>query len=183
MALIGAILLSIVLSTALGGMVIVAAIERRSASAYGAAVALRAAAEGAIVLSAAELEAASWTPLLAGGGSSHWRDPPPGFGLAAVTARLRTEAMLGGAHGADTPVWQVFVQASWAAVTGQPGQIHVVTWAADDWFEQDGRPLEDSNDRILVRALALRGEAEAWGEALCRRGEDGRIRIEHIRFW
>ena len=183
MAVIGALLLTIVMSTALAAMTLVAAIERRASNAYGRAMALRGAAEGAAVLTAAELATASWPGALAGGGSAHWSVPAAGFDTLALTSRLRAETMSSGAHAADTPFWQVFLQSPWGDVTGQPGQIAVVSWVADDWAELDGRPAEDSNGLILVRTVAKEREAEAWVEVLYGRGADGWLRTRHIRAW
>ena len=183
MALIGALLLSLLLSTALGGMTVVATIERRASSGFRQSLELRAAVHGAIALGVAELDGGNWEQPLAGSGSVYWRAPAPGFDLAGVTARLRAEAMMSGAHGADTPFWQVFAQSPWPSVTGRAGRIHVVSWIADDFTEADGEPRADSNGRLMIRALAFAGEAEAWGEAVCGRAEDGRIRLEHIRTW
>jgi hypothetical protein len=171
------------LSAALGGMTLVAAIERRAASGYRVALELRSAAGSAIGLTAAELEVADWEAALSGSGSTYWRDPAPGFDVAAATARLRAEAMSGGAHGADTPVWQVFAQSPWQAVSGRDSRIHVISWVADDWLEQDGRPAADANGRLLIRALAFAGDAEAWAEAVCGRAAGGPLRVEHIRIW
>jgi hypothetical protein len=183
MAVIGALLLTIVMSTAVAAMTLVAAIERRSASAYSTTVRLRGAAEGAVALTGEELAAPDWTPALAGAGSAHWSVPATAFDTPALTARIRAEAMMGGGHGADTPVWQVFVQTPWEGVTGRTGAIAVVSWVADDWSESDGRAGEDSNGLILVRAVAKERETEAWAEALYSRGANGRLAIRHIRTW
>lgn len=184
MALIGALLLSVVLSTALGGMAMIAAIERRAAAGYRTSLQLRAAAEGAAILAMQELGAAAdWSPPLAGSGSAYWTNPPPGLDIAALTARLRSETMMGSAHGADTPVWQVFVQAGWRQVTGASGTTAVVAWIADDWTETDGNPAADTNGRILIRSVAVSGVATAWFEAVCERVPDDPIRMRHIRIW
>ena len=183
MAVVGALLLTLIMATAISAMTLVASIERRASRAYATAVRLRAAAEAAAVMTAEELAAADWPAALLGAGSAHWRVPAAEFDTAAFTARIRAEAMMGGAHGADTPVWQVFVQTPWAAVTGQPGHAAVVTWVADDWSDEDGRPADDSNGLVLVRALAKEREAEAWAEVLYGRAANGRLRVRHIRAW
>ena len=183
MAIAGALLLTMVMATALGAMTLVAAIERRASHAYAGAVRLRAAAQGAAALTAEELALGDWSAALGGAGSAHWSSPPAGVDVPASTARLRAEAMMGGAHGADTPVWQVFIQTPWAAVTGLPEAVGAVSWVADDWSELDGRAAEDSNGLILVRALAKEREAEAWVEVLYGRAADGRLRVRHIRTW
>lgn len=186
MALTGALLLMMILSAALGSVVIVAGIERRVSAAYRVSVELREAAEGAAMLTAGELQTSDWEAALAGGGSAHWALPQAGLDLAALTARNQAETMMGGAYGADTPVWRVFAQAPWPVMTGataDAGAPHVVTWVADDWQEADGSPGRDSNGRILVRAAALRGPASAWLEGVGVKEPDGRVRLRHVRTW
>jgi hypothetical protein len=183
MALIGGLLLTIVVSTALAAMVVVSTIERRASAAYLLALELRMAAEGALALTLEELRTADWTAALAGAGSAHWAAPRPGLDIPALTAAIQAETMMAGAHGADTPVWQVFAQAEWAVVTGLPGRVEVASWVADDWLEGDGDPRRDSNGVLLVRAVAAAGVAVAWTEALCGRDPDGRIRLRHGRSW
>ena len=186
MALTGALLLMMILSAALGSVVIVAGIERRVSAAYRVSVELREAAAGAAALTAGELERGDWTAALAGGGSAYWTLPQPGLDLAALTAAHQAETMMAGAHGADTPVWRVFAQAPWPVMTGataDAGAPHVVTWVADDWQEADGSPGRDSNGRILVRAAALRGPASAWLEGVGVKEPDGRVRLRHVRTW
>ena len=138
--------------------------------------------QGAVALAVGELAEAEWDSLLSGSGSVHWRTPAPGFDVAAATLRLRAETMMSGAHGADTPVWHVFAQTPWDAVAGRSSRVRLVSWVADDWTEQDGQPAADSNGRVIVRALAFAGDAEAWAEAVCGRA-GGRVRVEHIRVW
>lgn len=183
MALIGALLVTILLSTALGAIAIAGGIERRAAAAYRLSVELRAASEGALAVTIAELAAASWSAALAGSGSAYWRDPPPGVDVAGLTGEVRAESMMASAHGADTPVWQVFAQAEWRAVTGHPGRAGVLSWVADDWTERDGNPVQDANGMVLVRAVAVLGEARAWTEALCAKEGNGRLKVRHSRSW
>lgn len=183
MALIAALLLTIVVSTAMGAIVVVAGIERRASAGYRLAVDLRAAADGILALTMEELGAADWSAVLAGSGSAHWRAPQQDLDVPARTTALQAETMKGSAHGADTPVWQAFSQASWAAATGEPGPARVAAWVADDWSEQDGDPRRDTNGLLLVRAVAASGAAAAWTEALCGRDADGRIRLRHARSW
>lgn len=183
MALIAALLLAVVVSTAMGAIVVVAGIERRASAGYRLALDLRAAADGILAVTLEELGAADWRAVLAGSGSARWQAPQQELDVPALTAALQAEAMKGSAHGADTPVWRAFSQASWAAVTSEPGPARVATWVADDWSEQDGDPGRDSNGLLLVRAVAASGAAAAWTEALCGRDAGGRIRLRHVRSW
>lgn len=183
MALIAALLLTVVVSTAMGAIVLVAGIERRAAAGYRLAIDLRAASEGILALTVQELGAADWSAVLAGAGSAHWRAAPDDLDIPALTAALQAETVMGSAHGADTPLWTPFAQATWAAVAGGPSRARVAAWVADDWSEQDGNPGRDSNGLLLVRAVAVSGVAASWTEALCGRDTDGRIRLRHSRSW
>lgn len=187
MALVAALLVTLVLSAMIAGSALVAGVERRTAAAYRVSTALRLAAGGGIALAARELERLDWTPLLAGAGSDEWMQPgSPGAGVAALTAALTRETMMVTAHGADTPVWRVIVHVPWARVAGQGEdavRADLVVWLADDWEETDGEPGDDSNGLVLVRAAAVDGQAVAWVEALCGRDADGRVRPRHLRLW
>ena len=183
MALIAALLVTIVLSTAVAGMAIVSGIERRAANAYVLTVELRAASEGALAATISELESTAWDGALAGGGSAIWRAPPPDLDVAALTGEVRAATMMTPGYGADTPLWQVFAQGRWTAVTGLPSRAAMLTWVADDWREQDGDPSRDANGLVLVRAVAAAGPARAWVEALCARDAGGIIRVRHVRSW
>jgi hypothetical protein len=185
MALVAALLLTLVLSAMLAGSAMVAGVERRTASAYRVSAALRMAAAGGIALAAEELERREWASLLAGAGSDTWMQPgSPGADVAALSAAIRRETMLATSHGADTPVWQVVAHVPWARVAGHAGGVgDLVVWVADDWEEVDGVPAEDRNDRVLVRAAAVDGSSVAWAEALCGRDPDGRVRPRHLRLW
>lgn len=182
-ALIGALLLTVVLSTALGGMALIAAIERRTSGAHRTSVQLRMAAEGALAVAAGELAAGDWDAALSGAGSATWMRPAAAFDAGALTSAVRAETMMASGHGADTPVWQLFVQAPWTAVTGAAGQIHIAVWVADDWAETDGDPGHDTNGELLLRAVAAAGLPAAWREAVLRRELDGRVLIRHARSW
>lgn len=184
MALIASLLLTLVLSTALGGLALIAAIERRTAAAHVLGLQLRLAADGALATSVAELGTADWDAALSGGGSAHWRTAlSPALDLAALTQQVQRETMMRSAHGADTPVWRLFAHMSWAAVSRAPGRAQTVVWMADDWGEGDGNPARDQNNLILVRVTAVAGVAAAWTEALCERELSGRIAIRHVRSW
>ncbi len=184
MALVAALLFTLVLSAMLAGSALVAGVERRTSSGYRVSTALRLAAEGGIALAARELERLDWTPLLAGAGSDAWMQPgSPGADLPALTAVVTRETMMATAHGADTPVWQVIVHVPWARVAEHEARGDLVIWIADDWDEADGEPGEDRNGLVLVRAAAVDGQSVAWAEALYGLDPDGRVRPRHLRLW
>ena len=184
MALAAAFLLTVVLGSLLAGAAMVAGVERQTASAHETTLRLRQISEGGVVLAAAELQRREWAPVLAGAGSDEWRGPlSVAIDVAALTAAIERETMMAGAHGADTPVWRLFTEAAWQAVANHPARGDLIVWVADDWAEGDGDPARDSNDQLLVRAVAVDGPAAAWTEALCARGPDGRVRTRHVRVW
>lgn len=183
MALIGALLLTVVLSTALGGMALVAAIERRTSAAHRTSVQLRLAAEGAVAVAAGELATGDWDAALSGAGSAAWMRPAAAFDAASFTSAVRAEALMASDHGADTPVWQLFAQAPWPAVSGGASQAHIAVWVADDWAETDGAPGHDTNQELILRAVAASGLSAAWCEAVLRRELDGRVLMRHARSW
>jgi hypothetical protein len=184
MALAAALLLTLILTTALGGMAMVASIERRVAASHRTSLELRLAAKGSLALAAEELGRRDWGVLLRGAGSDGWHQAvSPAIDIAALTAGISRETMMAGAHGADTPVWQVFAFTPWRVVTGQPGRGDLVIWLADDWEERDGDPEVDSNGLILVRAAAFDGPAVAWTEALFQLDDTGHARPRHVRVW
>ncbi|MDQ3070503.1 MAG: hypothetical protein M3R55_12345 [Acidobacteriota bacterium] len=184
MALIAALLLALVLSTAVGGISVVGAIERRAAAAHRTAAQLRLAADGALALAEVELRGAGWELLLEGAGLPRWQRPvtrAPGIG--ALTAAMQRETILAGSHGADTPLWQVLGHTPWAGVAGGPARPDIVMWVADDWAEADGNPRRDTNSTLLVRVMAADGAAASWLEAVVRRGSNGAVRRGHTRRW
>lgn len=184
MALAAALLVTLVCGSVLAAATLVAGLERRAASAYATAAALRHAAAGGLVAAAGELGARDWAPVLAGGASAHWQGSvAASTDVAALSAALERETMSGSSHGADTPSWQVFIRTPWAGVAGHGGRIDLVVWVADDWQERDGNPSADTNGLILLRAAAIQGVAVAWAEALYRLGPDGRLRPDHSRAW
>lgn len=184
MALIAALLLTMVFSTALGGVAMIAAIERKTAAAHATGVQLRLAAQGALAIAADELGRTGFDGALRGTAQSAWRIPlAPWVDVDGLSGRLQREAMMQSAHGADTPVWRLFAHTPWGAVSGQAGFTQALVWTADDWAEADGDPSSDGNGLILLRAAALAGSRTAWAEALYGRGAGGRIEVRHLRFW
>lgn len=184
MALIAALLLTMVLSTALAGMAMIAAIERKTAAAHATGLQLRLAAKGALAIAAGEADRQGFDGVLQGTAASVWRLPlTPSIDVASLSGTLQREAMMQSTHGADTPVWRLFAHAPWQAVSGHAGPGQTLVWAADDWAEADGDPARDGNGLILLRAAALAGPRAAWAEALYGRDAGGRIEVRHLRSW
>lgn len=184
MALIGALLLTVVLSTALGGLAMIATIERRASAGHALSLQLRLAAAGALALTAEELRVSDWSQALSGAGSAHWRRPlGPPLDLNLLTQAVQRETLMEASHGADTPQWRLFAHMPWSTVSGHPGSAQTIVWVADDWAEADADPARDANRLILVRVAALSGVSAAWTEALCARELSGKLGVRHIRTW
>lgn len=184
MALVMALLVTLVCGSIGAAMSLNAGLERRAASAYAAAASLRHVASGAAVLAAAELEGQDWTAVLAGAGSAWWQGSVgPGTDVAGLSGELGRQTLASSAHGADTPSWALFVAAPWQSIDAGGPSGDVVVWVADDWAERDGDPGADTNGHVLVRAVAMSGVVKAWAETLCRREADGRVRPVHVRHW
>jgi hypothetical protein len=184
MALIAALLLCVLLSTALGAMTLVAGIERRAAGAHAARLQLRLSAEGALIICARALEAGGLQPALDGWGAAAWRRPmSPLIDLVATGAALQQQTVSASTHGADTPMWQLYAFAPWQAVTGTPSPVRFAAWVADDWEERDGDPRRDTNGRALLRVRAVAEPAGAWAEAVAQREDSGLVRLRHVRTW
>ena len=184
MAMIGALLLTLVLSTAFGGLAMIAAIERRVAARHAVSLQLRLAADGALAVAAGELRGSDWDLVLSGAGSGAWRRPlTPPIDADRLTAALQRATVMESSHGADTPVWRLFAHMPWTVISGFPGPGQTLVWVADDWREGDGDPSRDGNGLILVRVAAIAGVAEAWTEAVYTRQPGGRIEARHVRTW
>ena len=184
MALAAALLVTLVCGSVLAAATLVAGLERRAASAYATATELRYAASGGLAVAADELERRDWGSVLTGNGSDTWAGSlAPSTDVGSLSGALARETMLASSHGADTPLWHVFIRAPWGGVSGQGGRIDLVVWVADDWQDRDGNPGADSNGLILLRAAAVQGTALAWSEGLFGRDSEGRLRPVHTRGW
>lgn len=135
-----------------GGLALSSRTERLIAAAHR-----RAAQAGYLAESAAE------RVVVALEAESDWRDVPGTFVVgdteASAEIEARTEALNRSLAGrfpmaADTPRWRV------AATATEGVQGTAVVWVADDPADRDGRPGEDSNGRLMVRA-EVRGAAGA----------------------
>lgn len=184
MALIMALLITLVFGSIVAGAALGAGIERRTASAYATSTTLRHMAAGATVVVAADLETRDWSAVLSGAEPAWWQAPLSAqVDADALTDELGHETVAASSHGADTPVWVRWAAAPWRSAdpAGPPGDVLV--WVADDWADGDSHPQADTNGQLLVRGVAVRGTVKAWYEALYRRGIDGRLRPVHARAW
>ena len=119
-------------------------------------------AEGAAALVAMSLGAASdWAPVSSLGAAPACpaaSAPVVPADAASERAWAQAETDASSRWGAETPQWQLAWHCHAAAVLGRwpgPGSVPVVlVWVADE-PEGDGQPLVSTNQRLLVRALAL----------------------------
>jgi hypothetical protein len=96
--------------------------------------------------------------------------------LARLTAEQQadTDALYAGST--NRPVWRLLAHAplSRALTLGSASPpLYVAVWIADDGEEADGNPLRDSNDVLIVHAVAfgLNGGKRQVDATLMREGE------------
>lgn len=148
------VILTTMVATLSGGLALATLTERQIAGAHRRATQIGLTAETAAERVVHALEALE-----------DWRDVP-GTAVLGDTGgspalRARTEALnrsLAARYpmGPDTPRWRV-------VDVRRDGVIETAVWVSDDPADRDGRPDEDSNGRVVVRADAWtdRGAARA----------------------
>jgi hypothetical protein len=139
--------------------------EAAIASNYRQASQMLYAAEAAADCALAGLaHASSWNGVLSGAASSVFRDTTltpvlasgERFDLAALTVSLQAHSDADARRGADNPRWRLFVyQPLSRMVRSAVASEYLVAWVADDAAEEDGDPLSDANDIVVIRAQAL----------------------------
>ena len=165
MAVLVALLVTLVLNAIGLGLLTLTDVERRIAMNHREAAELNEAATAVAESAIGELaRAASLTQALSGQHSSAFRDgsltpvSPAGFrlDLSAETAKLQATTDAEHRRGADNPQWRLFSYLSFASLTrtATPRE-YVVSWLADDPSEADGNPVVDTNNVILIRARAF----------------------------
>jgi hypothetical protein len=78
--------------------------------------------------------------------------------LAQLTAERQAESDGPVVLGADRPVWRLFAHAPLRALSTRQGfdlPLYLVVWIADDESDGDGEPTIDSNQQVLLWAVAL----------------------------
>jgi hypothetical protein len=166
-ALVVVLLLGVLLGALGTSAALVADVDTLVASNHRDGLVVRYAAESAADVVLQELmQAADWTPALAGGATSVLAGPlvlPRSSGGAAVdaavlTALLQQETYGGDPWAADTPRWRLFawgVPGGDLPFAGLSDQVFVLVWLSDDIAETDGDPLVDTNDAVVLRARAI----------------------------
>jgi len=165
MALVSALIATVVL-TGLGVALALVGLEESMLAGHDrASRALRLAADSAARLAVSDLTAApSWTALssLTSRFAETTMRPPSPWGpsevdLAAETARVQAETDASGVPGEAARVWRLLSAGPLArAAPGSGcGPVYLVVWVADDGADTDGDPEIDSNGILTIRADAL----------------------------
>lgn len=166
----GALILVLVLTgllSALGaGLITLVSTERTIAGNVQFGTNVQYAADAMAERAIADLaQRADWTPVLSGVDRSSfvsaslapvtsWRVR---LDLLQLTADLQRQPTLGGASGANAPIWRLF---AWGAMddliggSGRDSQAYLVAWVADDEADQDSDPSADTNGCVQVQVEA-----------------------------
>lgn len=171
-----ALLVAIVLATALGAVAAVVALTARMevfiGGAFHQATAALYAADGALARAFVDLSsAAEWTSALAGTPSSFAHGDPqqrvdvPGVGgmllccgAGSLSAAVQHAANGGRTWGDNTPRWVLYAwgpASAWVVDGTLRAPYYVAVWIADDVADGDGDPASDANDTVDVYAIAL----------------------------
>jgi hypothetical protein len=175
-ALIAAVMLTMLLSVLVAAVILGTTVDSGVAANFRARQQVSYAAEAAVEHVVRELETvADWTLVLSGvvvsglpnTGPSVLPDGTP-VDPAALTRVLQEASDEVYGWTADRPIWRLFASAPLSALW--PAEIsasdYLFVWVADDDREQDGDPLTDTNQTMLIRA-------EAYGE----RGSRGALEV------
>ena len=176
------------------GLVMSASLERLAMANVEDAVHLVNAADAALELTVAELDAAAdWNEVLSGARRSSRVDGPPGPrvvpGGAELDLAVRTHELTCGRPsactdaqvaafaserpwGANNPRWRLFLHEMLAAGAGLPRRappVYVIAWIGDDGGEVDGDPTRDGAGPGEEGRYIVRARAEVYGPGGSRR--------------
>ena len=181
-ALFLALLVTLLLAALGGGLILVGDTEAALASHHRAAGEVRYAADAALERALTEIRVvAAWTSLLNGSvrspvfSSSALPLTPWGasLDLAVLTAQVQAESAVTYGTGLNAPAWRVYASGSLDAAAGSPlpaAPAYLVVWIADDVGETDNDALSDTNEAVLIRALAVNAvEMRAVAQATVQR--------------
>jgi hypothetical protein len=181
-ALLCVLMVTTVLATLSGALVLVAIAESMASANHGAAQQALYAAEAALEETRAELASADWRSVPGLGISESLNDAaqapraPHGavLDLAALTSARQAESDAFFAPSADRPVWRLFGHGPFAdlapaGLTLPPA--YLLVWVADDGGERDGDRGQDSNNVLVVRT-------EAYGVAGAHRAIEATLMLQ-----
>jgi hypothetical protein len=159
-------LLLVAFAGALTGVLVLLSTGESLIAAHGrAATQAREAANAALHLAVANLQAADWNLVLSGAVKSSFTDlrgrpasrsgAPLDLAAAGTAVQARSDALA--AWGADRPTWRLFAYGPLQALVQLPaphGELYLAAWVADDGGDGDGDPTRDANGIVQVWAEA-----------------------------
>ena len=188
-ALICALMVTTLLGTLGGAVVVLGTLETMIGANHAAAEELLYAADAAIERAVGDLRMRSDWRTVPGdppSATDDFRDgtAPPRLpdgtvlNLALLTARRQSDNDAIYQQSVNRPVWRLFAHAPLGRLLPAghiPSTAYVVLWIADDAEDVDGDPLADSNDLLLLHAEAfgLRGARRRIEAAVAREVRNG----------
>jgi hypothetical protein len=169
-ALLMALIVTLFVSAVGGALMVLAATDRRIATAEESRDVARGLAEVLLERVFQDLlQAPDWSAVLSSGAGATFRDtglPPAAVraqvgDLAALTLNVQREADDFNRWGPDGPRWRLYAfgpadrLVARAASFRAESSFYVIAWVADDPGEGDGNPDADCNETIQVRADAF----------------------------
>lgn len=189
MALVHALLLSMLITALAAGASVLAQLELRIADHQRAAREAAYAARGAAAIAIHELrDMPDWTLALSGGVLAAFTSPVPAGDEAVCCGASSLTALLRAGTGR---AWTAFGWSPAVRLLGtSDAQLYIVVWLTDDPDEGDGDASRDSNSRIALRIEARRADglkvaAEAIVERIGAAGSSASaaasVRVRHWR--
>jgi hypothetical protein len=164
-ALVCVLMVTTVLATLSGALVLVVMSESLASANHGAAQQAVYAAEAGLEDTLSELQTADWRGLPGMAASACLRDPaqtpraPDGeaLNLDALAAARQAESDGIFAASPDRPVWRLFGHGPFSDLA--PGRrnmpaAYLLVWVADDGEDGDGDAVRDANNRVMLRVEA-----------------------------
>ena len=167
-ALICVLMVTTLLATLSGALVLVVMSETMASANHGAAQQALYAAEAALDDTLGELQTTDWRTLPGAAFSACLRDAaltpraPDGtvLNLAALAAQRQAESDAVFVASADRPVWRLFGRGSFGDLAAGRANVppaYVLVWVADDGEDGDGDGGRDLNNVVMVRVEAYGG--------------------------
>jgi len=181
-ALICVLMVTTVLATLSGALVLVVMSESMASANHGAAQQAVYAAEAGLEDTLSELQTADWRSLPGTAVSACLRDPaltpraPDGMALnlVALAAARQAESDAVFAASPDRPVWRLFGHGPFGDLApGRPNipPAYLLVWVADDGEDGDGDAARDANSRVMLRV-------EAYGAAGAHRSIEAVVMLQ-----
>ncbi len=166
-AMLAALVVAALLAAVGAGILLMSNTERAIARNFLTAHVTRLAADAALERALVDLRRLDATDLLSDSARSAFRDasfqPVAPWGgsvdLTYLTAQLQRTSDGETPWSADAPIWQLLGSGPYARLVSTVGdvasQLYLVTWIGDDIADADGNPRVDSNDVVVIIAVAL----------------------------